>query len=90
MQSNMKQWQIIFYITASINFLANLVFVLFGEFETQLWTDYDFSSSRYGDQACRISTITAAYGTTLKHINTKVEADINTDSEENKKYDEEL
>ena len=66
LQRNVQQWHSVFYITAIINFFTNLIFVLFGDTEPQLWSNLD--DSRYSDQACHIATITAAYSNILNSI----------------------
>ncbi|XP_015110300.1 putative inorganic phosphate cotransporter isoform X2 [Diachasma alloeum] len=35
--SNVAQWQTVFFITAGIYFLGNIIFILFGSAETQSW-----------------------------------------------------
>lgn len=38
-QSSVYQWNIVFYVSAAIYFLGNLVFVIFGTGEVQWWND---------------------------------------------------
>ncbi|XP_015114736.1 putative inorganic phosphate cotransporter [Diachasma alloeum] len=43
--TNAAQWEIVFYMSAGIYFLANLIFILFGSGETQWWNDSEHSSN---------------------------------------------
>ncbi|KAL6437429.1 hypothetical protein ACFW04_005133 [Cataglyphis niger] len=38
-ESNVYQWNIVFYISAAIFFFGNLIFVIFGKGEVQWWND---------------------------------------------------
>ncbi|XP_071644120.1 putative inorganic phosphate cotransporter isoform X1 [Temnothorax longispinosus] len=38
-ESNVYQWNIVFYVSAALFFLGNLVFVIFGKGEIQWWND---------------------------------------------------
>lgn len=40
-QSNIYQWNIVFYIAAVIFFLGNLIFVIFGKGEVQWWNNFE-------------------------------------------------
>lgn len=37
LQTSSQQWRIIFFIAAGYNFLANLLFIIFGSAEMQPW-----------------------------------------------------
>ncbi|XP_055846460.1 putative inorganic phosphate cotransporter [Episyrphus balteatus] len=38
-EKNPEQWRIIFFITAGLLFIGNLLFISFGKFETQYWNE---------------------------------------------------
>lgn len=40
-ESNVYQWNIVFYIAAAIFFLGNLIFVIFGKGEIQWWNNFE-------------------------------------------------
>ncbi|XP_071644036.1 putative inorganic phosphate cotransporter [Temnothorax longispinosus] len=45
-ESSVYQWNIVFYISAAIFFLGNLVFVIFGKGEVQWWNEPEAQQSR--------------------------------------------
>lgn len=58
----MEQWHIVFYISALIYFLGNLVFIVFGSGEVQWWNDPASAPIEMsGKRSYQISTISEAY-----------------------------
>ncbi|XP_011646553.1 putative inorganic phosphate cotransporter [Pogonomyrmex barbatus] len=49
-ESSVYQWNIVFYVSAIIYFLGNLVFVIFGKGEMQWWNDPEERLKRKGDK----------------------------------------
>ncbi|XP_014212336.1 putative inorganic phosphate cotransporter [Copidosoma floridanum] len=65
-QTNVDQWHIVFYISAGIYFLGNLVFVVFGSGEVQWWNEPGpplsaLKADRSNKRSYNISTISAIY-----------------------------
>ncbi|XP_063989350.1 putative inorganic phosphate cotransporter isoform X2 [Diachasmimorpha longicaudata] len=50
---NAAQWAIVFYMSAGIYFLANLIFILFGSGESQWWNDSENSSDMNCEEVLR-------------------------------------
>ncbi|XP_003424100.3 putative inorganic phosphate cotransporter isoform X1 [Nasonia vitripennis] len=71
-QTNVEQWHIVFYISALIYFLGNLVFIVFGSGEVQWWNDPASAPIEMsGKRSYQINTISTAYNPnnmTLKQI----------------------
>ncbi|XP_055836974.1 putative inorganic phosphate cotransporter [Episyrphus balteatus] len=40
-EKNPEQWRIIFFLTAGLLFIGNLLFITFGKFETQYWNELE-------------------------------------------------
>lgn len=65
LQKDVDQWHIIFYISAVIYFLGNLIFVLFGSGEIQWWNDLSSNiAGKGGKKSQEIATISTIYDTT--------------------------
>lgn len=45
LQTNVDQWKTIFFMSAAIYFLGNLIFIIFGSGETQCWNNADDSKN---------------------------------------------
>ncbi|KAJ8672811.1 hypothetical protein QAD02_004071 [Eretmocerus hayati] len=43
-EHNVDQWHIVFYVTAAVYFVTNLIFLIFGQAEVQPWNDPNYQS----------------------------------------------
>lgn len=53
-QSNVRQWNIVFYVAAIIYFVGNLVFIIYGKGEVQWWNDPEEVKARQQKQKSNI------------------------------------
>ncbi|XP_076624580.1 putative inorganic phosphate cotransporter [Colletes latitarsis] len=45
-ESNVKQWSYVFYLSAIVYFVGNLIFIIFGQGEVQPWNNYSVVKNR--------------------------------------------
>lgn len=62
LQKDEKQWHAIFYLTAFIYFVSNLIYIIFGKAETQAWSSPDVTQLGVESSKSRkVSRISSVY-----------------------------
>lgn len=54
-QTNINEWRTVFYGTAAVYFIGNLIFIIFGSGKTQWWNDYNNSENNNNNINSNIS-----------------------------------
>ena len=61
-QTNIQQWKIVFYITASVLFLSNAIFIIFASGNIQPWNglnDHEQNANNEESRKLRETTVRA-------------------------------